>query len=73
MGSDHQKRKLKKVINLHAEGLSSRLIARNLGLSKNTVMEIVRREASGACVTASTRARRPGFRPSPSASSGVTG
>jgi transposase len=28
---------------LHAEGLSYRLIARNVGLSKNTVMDIVRR------------------------------
>ena len=29
---------------LHKEGLSYRLIGRNLGLSKNTVMEIVKRE-----------------------------
>jgi hypothetical protein len=29
---------------MHKEGLSYRLIGRNLGLSKNTVMEIVRRE-----------------------------
>ena len=28
---------------LHAKGLSYRLIARNVGLSKNTVMDIVRR------------------------------
>jgi hypothetical protein len=28
----------------HKEGLSYRLIGRNVGLSKNTVMEIVRRE-----------------------------
>src|SRR5262249_52814855 len=28
---------------LHREGLSYRLIGRNLGLSKNTVMEIVKR------------------------------
>jgi hypothetical protein len=33
---------------LHAEGLSCWLIARNLELSKNTVMEIVRREAAKA-------------------------
>jgi putative DNA-invertase from lambdoid prophage Rac len=38
-------RKAKKVLSLHGEGLSYRLIARNVGLSKNTVMEIVRREA----------------------------
>ena len=29
---------------MHKEGLSYRLIGRNLGLSKNTVMEMVRRE-----------------------------
>jgi hypothetical protein len=29
---------------MHRDGLSYRLIGRNLGLSKNTVMEIVRRE-----------------------------
>jgi DNA-directed RNA polymerase specialized sigma24 family protein len=34
----------KKVLFLHKEGLSYRLIGRNLGLSKNTVMEIVKRE-----------------------------
>jgi hypothetical protein len=28
---------------MHKEGLSYRLIGRNVGLSKNTVMEIVRR------------------------------
>jgi DNA-binding CsgD family transcriptional regulator len=32
------------VLALHKEGLSYRLIGRNLGLSKNTVMEIVKRE-----------------------------
>jgi transposase len=31
------------VLKLHDEGLSYRLIARNVGLSKNTVMDIVRR------------------------------
>jgi putative DNA-invertase from lambdoid prophage Rac len=36
----------KKVLKLHREGLSYRLIGRNLGLSKNTVMEIVRRAAA---------------------------
>jgi DNA-binding CsgD family transcriptional regulator len=30
---------------MHRDGLSYRLIGRNLGLSKNTVMKIVRRSA----------------------------
>jgi hypothetical protein len=34
------------VLGLHADGVSYRLIARNVGLSKNTVMEIVRRGAA---------------------------
>ena len=38
-------KKAKKVLRLHGDGLSYRLIARNVGLSKNTVMEIVRRIA----------------------------
>jgi DNA invertase Pin-like site-specific DNA recombinase len=50
LGRQHGERpsdkKAKKVLRLHAEGLSYRLIARNLGLSKNTVMEIVKREAA---------------------------
>ena len=37
--------KVGKVLELHREGLSYRLIGRNLGLSKNTVMGIVQREA----------------------------
>jgi putative DNA-invertase from lambdoid prophage Rac len=36
----------KKVLSLHTEGLSYRLIARNVGISKNNVIEIVRREAA---------------------------
>ena len=36
-------KKAKKVLDMHAEGLSYRLIGRNVGLSKNTVMGIVRR------------------------------
>jgi putative DNA-invertase from lambdoid prophage Rac len=40
-------KKAKKVLAQHAEGLSYRLIGRNLGLSKNTVMDIVRRETAG--------------------------
>jgi putative DNA-invertase from lambdoid prophage Rac len=38
-------KKAKRVLELHHEGLSYRLIGRNLGLSKNTVMEIVKRAA----------------------------
>jgi putative DNA-invertase from lambdoid prophage Rac len=38
-------KKAKKVLAMHGDGLSYRLIGRNLGLSKNTVMEIVRRSA----------------------------
>src|SRR5262245_40001272 len=37
-------KKAKKVLAQHKQGLSYRLIGRNLGLSKNTVMEIVKRE-----------------------------
>jgi putative DNA-invertase from lambdoid prophage Rac len=40
-------KKAKRVLDMHGEGLSYRLIARNVGLSKNTVMDIVRREAAG--------------------------
>ena len=39
-------KKAKRVLGLHDDGLSYRLIARNVGLSKNTVMEIVRRAAA---------------------------
>jgi DNA invertase Pin-like site-specific DNA recombinase len=38
-------KKAKKVLAQHRQGLSYRLIGRNLGRSKNTVMEIVKREA----------------------------
>ena len=38
-------KKARRVVELHREGLSCRLIGRNLGLSKNTVMEIVKRAA----------------------------
>ena len=33
---------VKRVRGMHADGLSYRLIARNVGVSKNMVMEIVR-------------------------------
>jgi putative DNA-invertase from lambdoid prophage Rac len=36
-------KKAQRVLGLHDDGCSYRLIARNVGLSKNTVMEIVRR------------------------------
>jgi putative DNA-invertase from lambdoid prophage Rac len=47
LGRQHGQRpsdkKAKRVLAMHKEGLSYRLIGRNVGLSKNTVMEIVRR------------------------------
>jgi putative DNA-invertase from lambdoid prophage Rac len=48
LGRQHGQRpsdkKAQRVLAKHKEGLSYRLIGRNVGLSKNTVMEIVRRE-----------------------------
>jgi DNA-binding NarL/FixJ family response regulator len=48
LGRQHGQRpsdkKANRVLAMHKEGLSYRLIGRNLGLSKNTVMKIVRRE-----------------------------
>jgi len=41
-------KKANRVLSLHEEGLSHRLVARNVGLSKNTVMDIVRRQAAVA-------------------------
>jgi len=38
-------KKAKKVLAMHQEGLSYRLIGRNVGMSKNTVMDIVKRAA----------------------------
>jgi predicted RNA methylase len=35
-------KKVKRVLAMHREGLSYRLIGRNVGLSKNAVLEIVR-------------------------------
>ena len=40
-------KKARRVLDLHKDGLSYRLIGRNLGLSKNTVMDIVRRDMAG--------------------------
>jgi putative DNA-invertase from lambdoid prophage Rac len=45
VGQRPSDKKAKKVLAQHKEGLSYRLIGRNLGLSKNTVMEIIKREA----------------------------
>src|SRR5215467_4408421 len=39
-------KKAKKVLAMHRDGLSYRLIGRNVGLSKNTVMQIVRRKVA---------------------------
>jgi DNA invertase Pin-like site-specific DNA recombinase len=46
VGQRPSDRKAKHVVAMHREGLPYRLIGRNLGLSKNTVMEIVKREAA---------------------------
>ena len=42
VGQRPSDKKAKKVLAMHRDGLSYRLIGRNVGLSKNTVMEIVR-------------------------------
>ena len=39
-------KKTRRVLDMRKDGLSYRLIGRNLGLSKNTVMDIVRRDAA---------------------------
>ena len=44
IGQRPSDKKAKRVLAMHADGLSYRLIARNVGLSKNTVMQIVKRE-----------------------------
>jgi DNA invertase Pin-like site-specific DNA recombinase len=48
VGQRPSDKKAKKVLQLHGEGLSYRLIGRNVGLSKNTVMDIIRRDAPAA-------------------------
>ena len=45
VGQRPSDKKARKVLSLHAEGLPYRLIARKLGLSKNTVTAIVKRSA----------------------------
>jgi DNA invertase Pin-like site-specific DNA recombinase len=47
VGQRPSDKKAKRVLALYREGLSYRLIGRSIGLSKNTVMEIVRRETAG--------------------------
>ena len=48
VGQRPSDKKARKVLAMHRDGLSYRLIGRNVGLSKNTVMEIVRRGARHA-------------------------
>src|SRR5262245_58751942 len=43
VGQRPSDKKAKKVLAMHRDGLSYRLIGRNVGLSKNTVMEVVKR------------------------------
>ena len=50
-------KKAKKVLDLHREGLSYRLIGRNVGLSKNTVMDIVRRVTGVRATSGENRSR----------------
>jgi putative DNA-invertase from lambdoid prophage Rac len=45
-GQRPSEKKAKRVLDMNKEGLSYRLIGRNVGLSKNTVMDIVRRGAA---------------------------
>jgi DNA invertase Pin-like site-specific DNA recombinase len=45
VGQRPSDKKVAKVLKHHGEALSYRLIGRNMGLSKNTVMEIVKRAA----------------------------
>jgi len=45
VGQRPSDKKAKRVLAMHRDGLSYRLIGRNVGLSKNTVMDIIRREA----------------------------
>jgi len=48
LGQRPSDKKAKKVLAMHQEGLSYRLIGRNVGLSKNTVMDIIKRAATPA-------------------------
>jgi putative DNA-invertase from lambdoid prophage Rac len=44
IGQPPSDKKARRMLSMHADGLSYRLIARNVGLSKNTVIQIVKRE-----------------------------
>jgi putative DNA-invertase from lambdoid prophage Rac len=46
-GQRRSDKKAKRVLDMRKVGLSYRLIDRNLGLSNNTVMDIVRRDTAG--------------------------
>jgi putative DNA-invertase from lambdoid prophage Rac len=48
LGQRPSDKKAKRVLAMHKEGLSYRLIGRSVGLSKNTVMDIVKRAATHA-------------------------
>jgi putative DNA-invertase from lambdoid prophage Rac len=48
VGQRHSDKKVKRVLGMCADGLSHRLIARNMGLSKSTVTDIVRRNSGCA-------------------------
>jgi putative DNA-invertase from lambdoid prophage Rac len=48
VGQRPSDKKAKKVLGMHQEGLSYRLIGRNVGLSKNTVMDIIKRASNPA-------------------------
>ena len=43
VGQRPSDKKPKRVLGMHVDGLSYRLTARNVGMSKNTVMDIIRR------------------------------
>ena len=45
MGEGPSDKHVKQVLKLHRDGLSYRLIGRNVGLSKSTAMAIAQREA----------------------------
>jgi hypothetical protein len=47
VGQRPSDKKAKRVLGMHADGLSYRLIARKVGLNRNTVMDIVRRNSAG--------------------------
>ena len=52
VGQRPSDKKAKRVLAQHKDGVSYRLIGRNLGLSKNTVMQIVQRSLQAAAAAA---------------------